>query len=135
VSELNGFLADAQLQVGYRSRDEIGLFVLHAADAADMFTTIAGRIVDPLDLALHMKILPRIAGGSGAVRMLLLRLLGWASVGNALTREDQATDLVRNWEEEGRPGFVPEALYPRTLARICLMWQRLVAEGFTSYWL
>jgi len=62
LTELNRFLVHAQLQVGYRTRDEVVLFVLHAGEWKTGFRTRSGQPVDPLDLALVMKILPRLAG-------------------------------------------------------------------------
>jgi hypothetical protein len=130
---INAVLAEAQLQVGYRTRDEVALFVLNATAAAASFTTRGGSAVDPLDLALLMKVLPRVAGGSAAVRRVVRGLLGLA-VGDALERDGQADDLVRAWRTAGRPAATGKA-FPRTAARLCLMWDRLDAEGVTSFWL
>jgi hypothetical protein len=60
LTTINGFLQQAQLQVGYRTRDEVALFALHASELASGFLTREGTPVDPLDLAIHMKILPRL---------------------------------------------------------------------------
>lgn len=128
----NGHLAPAGLQAGYRTRDELALFVLHAAETAALFTGRDGA-VDPLDLGLLMKVLPRVAGGSGAVRRATLGLLGWAH-GVVLRSEGEARGPVEAWEAAGRPGAVAGARYPRTAARLCMMWERLLDEGFTSFW-
>jgi hypothetical protein len=80
---VNPLLAPAGLQVGYRTRDEMALFTLHAAEIVSAFVTRSGETVDPLDLALQMKVLPRIVGGSDAVRRAVLGLLGWARGGTA----------------------------------------------------
>lgn len=135
LTEVNGFLAPAGLQVGYRTRDEVALFVLHAFDLASSFVTRSGAPVDPLDLALHMKVLPRIVGGSGAVRRALLGMLGWAHGGRPLTSEAEAKSVLAAWDDAGRIGALPGSRFPRTAARLCLMWERLLAEGFTSFWL
>jgi hypothetical protein len=135
LTEVNRFLSEAQLQVGYRTRDEAALFVLNAADTPSSFVDRAGRAVDPIDLVLNMKVLPRIIGGSGAIRATLLRLLGWAVGGSPFDSDSRADDVVSRWDGEGRPGSLAEARYPRTAARLCLMWERLQSEGFTSYWL
>jgi 5-methylcytosine-specific restriction enzyme B len=127
-------LAPAGLQAGYRTRDEAALFVLHAGEVAGCFADRAGRPVDPLDLALHMKLLPRVSGGSGAVRRAVLGLLGWARGGAPLRGEAEARALLDAWDGAGRPGALPEARFPRTAARLCLMWERFLAEGFTSFW-
>jgi hypothetical protein len=132
---VNRILTPAQLQVGYRSRDEVCLFTLHADELRALFRTSWEEPVDPLDLALQMKILPRIAGGSGAIRRVLLGLLGWAWGGQPLTEESDAHDRLREWEEAGRPLRIPEADYPGVAGRAALMFDRLQVEGFTSYWL
>lgn len=135
LTEINRFLVHAQLQVGYRTRDEIALFLLHAREFESSFVTTEGKRVDPLDLVLQMKILPRIAGGSAPVRRVVLNLLGWAYTGKAFHEEDDARAVIENWDVSGRLGFIENARYPRTAARLCLMWDRLVSEGFTSFWL
>lgn len=133
LAAANVHLAPAGLQVGYRTRDEAALFVLHAGEIAPAFATRAGEAVDPLDLALTMKVLPRVAGGSDAVRRALLGLLGWA-LGRGAVSEADARELLEGWEEAGRPPALPEARFPRTAARLLLMWERFLAEGFTSFW-
>jgi 5-methylcytosine-specific restriction enzyme B len=39
LTTVNGFLQQAQLHVGYRTRDEIALYVLHATDVESAFVT------------------------------------------------------------------------------------------------
>lgn len=133
--EVNRFLTQAQLQVGYRTRDEIALFLLHARDLKSAFVTRSGDQVDPLDLALQMKILPRIIGGSAAVRRAVVQMLGWAFSGSPHETEDEGRTAVRAWAEAGRPGAVPNARFPRTAARLCLMFERFQEDGFASFWL
>ncbi|QXD16979.1 AAA family ATPase [Rhodocaloribacter litoris] len=129
----NEHLAPAQLQVAYRTRDEVALFVLHAAEVAGAFRTREGTPVDPLDLALHMKVLPRLLGGSHPLRRALFGLLGWAVTGDAFT-EDDARAVLDDWEAAGSPNALPGARFPRTAARLCLMTARLLEEGYTSFW-
>jgi hypothetical protein len=135
LTQVNGFLVQAQLQVGYRTRDEVGLFVLQADELEPLFVTRAGDRVDPLDLALHMKVLPRIIGGSGAVRRTVLQLLGWSWSEIPIAVEEDSRQVMDEWVRQGRGGSLAGALYPRTAARLCLMWERLTADGFTSFWL
>jgi 5-methylcytosine-specific restriction endonuclease McrBC GTP-binding regulatory subunit McrB len=135
LMEVNRFLTQAQLQVGYRTRDEIALFLLHARDLKSAFVTRSGDQVDPLDLALQMKILPRIIGGSAAVRRAVVQMLGWAFSGSPYETEEEARTAVREWAEAGRPGAVPSGRFPRTAARLCLMFERFEEDGFTSFWL
>jgi len=132
LESLNGILKHGQLQVGYRSRDEIVLFVLNAAELQEYFVTDSGVAVDPLDLAIHMKILPRIIGGGHAVKRVVRELLLWAWDGTRSDKEPEA--LIEVWDKAGRPESIEDARYGRTAARLCLMYERF-AEGFTSYWL
>jgi 5-methylcytosine-specific restriction protein B len=134
LTELNAVLSAAQLHAGYRTRDEMALFLLHARQSPASFVTRAGEAVDPLDLALQMKLLPRIAGGSGAIRRVLLGALGWAVSGRPFSREDDADAALEAWAAASRPAALPGSRFPRTAARLCLMWERLLDEGFTSFW-
>jgi hypothetical protein len=133
--DLNKYLVHAQLQVGYRTRDEIGLFLLHALETRSSFITRVGEKVDPLDVAIQMKILPRLIGGSAALRRLLIQLLGWAQSGKPMASEDEATIFLDKWTKSERPNSIPECLFPRTAAKLCLMFERLLSEGYTSFWL
>lgn len=135
LTEANRMLTPAQLQVGYRTRDEIALFLIHARDLTQWFVTRDGDRVDPMDLALQMKLLPRIIGGSGPVRRAVLGLLGWTHGGQPFRAEEEASAVMAEWEAQGRPGALRAARYPRTAARLALMWDRLLQEGFTSFWL
>ena len=47
------------------------------------------------------KILPRLAGGSNAVRRILLQLLGWSHNGKNLQDEEVANSICREWEKDG----------------------------------
>jgi hypothetical protein len=131
---VNKFLRPAQLQLGYRSRDEIALFLLHAQEVEESFVSRSGEKVDPLDLALLSKVLPRIIGGHAAIRYAVEGLLLW-SVDEQTTGGGGASDIVARWNDQGRPSALTGSVFPRTAARLCLMWDRLEGEGFTSFWL
>jgi hypothetical protein len=135
LQAVNELLAPAQLQVGYRTRDEVALYLLNAREILDAFVGRNGVRVDPLDLALQMKILPRIVGGSAAIRRTVLGLLGWATTGVSLKSDEDVRPIFEAWENASRPPALPEGQYPRLASRLCLMWERLVTEGYTSYWL
>lgn len=135
LTAANTILAAAQIQVGYRVRDEVAMFVLHAHDLDSWFRTRTGERVDPLDLAMHMKLLPRLAGGSGTIRRVLSRLLGWAVDGKLDASDEEVDAHLTRWDKDGRPSALGDARLPRTAARLCLMRDRLDQEGFTSYWL
>jgi hypothetical protein len=135
LEAVNHLLKPAQLQVGYRTRNEVAFFLLHAEQIAEAFVDREGNPVDPLDLALQMKILPRIAGRSEAIRKCVSGLLGWATTELHVVSEEDVNAIVEAWETAGRPVSLPNSKYPRLAARLCLMWQRFAADGYTSYWL
>jgi hypothetical protein len=134
LEAVNCFLKPAQLQVGYRTRNEIAFYLLHAQQISDAFVDREGNPVDPLDLALQMKILPRIAGRSDAIRGCVSSLLGWATTGVRLESEDEVNSIFAAWDDAGRPASLRNGKYPRLAARLCLMWQRFAVDGYTSYW-
>ncbi len=135
LKRVNDCLTCSQLQVGYRTRDEMILFLLNAEEIRSSFRSRDNKAVDPLDLVLSMKILPRIVGGSNAIRRTLLGLLGLAMQGQPFDSEDVVGSQVDKWDKAGRPATLVSAKLPRSAARLCLMWDRLETEGFTSYWL
>ncbi|MEM7315165.1 MAG: AAA family ATPase, partial [Planctomycetota bacterium] len=134
LQELNHCLVHSQLQVGYRTRDEVVLFLLNAEEVKNTFRTRDDQPVDPLDLAILMKILPRVVGGSSAIRRTLGGLLGVTLAGSPLS-ESEADAAVATWDGAGRPNAIPDAQYARSCSRLCLMWERLRLEGYTSFWL
>lgn len=109
LTTINELLAVAQLQVGYRVRDEIAMFCIHAQPYVDTFVTRDEEPLDPLDLAITMKVLPRIQGGGPTIRGVLDNLTEWATART--------------------PAF------PMCAERIAIMHQRLDESGFASYWL
>ena len=135
LQAVNILLTPSQLQVGYRTRDEVAFYLLHAKQVASAFVDHEGNPVDPLDLALQMKILPRIAGSSSAIKRCVFGLLGWATTGVPLESDEEVNSILETWETSGRPPALTNSEYPRLAARLCLMWQRLEADGYTSYWL
>ncbi len=107
--------ADAALgggHIGYRTRDDVALFCLHARPLVGTFRTTDGLRIDPLDAAITMKLLPRLGGSRASIGAALRGLAAWAS--------------------ESGPNEAPR--FPLTAARIERMRERLAADGFTSFW-
>lgn len=113
----NGALSKAQLQVGFRVRDEVALFCLASLTSPESFVESDGSLVSPLDLCLSMKVLPRVQGGGALIRSVL---------------DDLATWL----DEDDVAGSAPSPhRFPKSLARVELMRDRLDLTGFTSFWI
>ncbi|MDA0631903.1 AAA family ATPase [Nonomuraea sp. MCN248] len=123
LTEVNEILKQAQLQFGYRVRDEIAMFCLAAKDYVDSFVTNDAGTVSPLDVAIAMKVLPRIQGSGATIRMVLEELSRWASP----AAEDTESQL------EGISGASNQ--YPFCSDRLELMRRRLDEVGFTNFWL
>lgn len=119
LETINESLAPMQMQVGYRVRDEIAMFVLSALDCPDAFVGEDESIINPLDLAIAMKVLPRIQGTGPTLRLALVQLLAWA---------DPASS------SESTTGIETES-FPFCADRLAMMIQRLDDTGFTSFWL
>lgn len=121
LTRVNEVLRLGQLQFGYRVRDEIVMFCLAAQQCAATFTTAEMGTVDPLDLAIAMKVLPRIQGGGATIGKVLAGLHAWAAPDTAGTTNE--------------PGSGENVGFPFCAARLALMQTRLRESGFTNYWL
>lgn len=121
LTNLNSVLEKGQLQFGYRVRDEITVFCLEAQFCSEVFMTSDSGTVDSLDLAIAMKVLPRIQGSGDAIRNVLQELLKWASPSTV--------------GMTGEPGAGEKVAFPFCEERLRLMLKRLNLFGYTSYWL
>jgi len=119
LETINEALTPMQMQVGYRVRDEIAMFVLSALDCADSFVGEDASVTNPLDLAIAMKVLPRIQGTGPTLRSTLTQLLAWAD-------PSSGTESTTGYETES---------FPFCADRLAMMIQRLDDTGFTSFWL
>ena len=133
VAGADAVLAPAGLGVGYRARDEVALFVLHAAETPDAFRDSEGKAVDPLDVALLAKLVPRIDGASATVRTAAYELLGWALDGKSCDAR-RASDLVERWQADGRPATLSDARFPRTAARLARVVEGALEDGVATFW-
>lgn len=116
LTTLNEILAPVQFQVGFRVRDELAMFSLVAQQCQGSFVTSTAGPVDPLDLSIAMKVLPRIQGGGAAIKRVLDALKTWAAPPTT-------------------GGGTTLRAFPFCEQRIDIMRTRLDEAGFTSYWL
>ena len=133
IAEAGAVLEPAGLGVGYRTRDEAALFVVHAAETPAAFRQLDGAPVDPLDLALLTKVLPRIDGARAPVRAAVAALLGWAWTGDAAD-ERAAQAYVDDWADAGRPLRLDGARFPQTAARLARIVEGALDDGVASFW-
>ncbi|MEM6645367.1 MAG: AAA family ATPase [Bacteroidota bacterium] len=136
LSAANAILRPARFDVAFRTRDEVCLFMLHAHATPNAFRTAEGAPVEPLDLALLMKLLPRLHGAAtdAAFHDALAALLTWAANGASSADVRTADHLVTAWVQQHRPVAFVGTHFPRTTARLCLMWERLQTQRYASFW-
>ncbi|MEM6785488.1 MAG: AAA family ATPase [Bacteroidota bacterium] len=131
LTEADRLLRPAGFAVGYRTRDEVALFVLHASESPDAFRMDDDTDIGASDLALMAKLLPRLAGGSRAFGEALHGLLGWAVAANP---KSDTTALLDAFARAGRPARFEEARFPFTAARLARMALEWADEGYASFW-
>ena len=127
VAEADAVLAPAGLGTGFRTRDDIGLFVLHARATPSAWRDRDGAPVDALDLALRLRLVPRLDGARAAARDAVRALLRWAG----------SPDALDAWRGAGRPDALPasaQARFPRTAARLARIVEAADEDGVASFW-
>lgn len=134
LARVNRSLQKAQLQVGYRVRDEACLFVCHASTISDVFPENTA-----LDYVLCAKVLPRIHGGAATLQEIMLDLLELTLRNNSaeyrsLIAEVRSGDQQLSYLLRHTPGL-DSFRYPQTAAKLRIMLERLDRDGYTSYWL
>lgn len=122
--EINNILQEANLQVGYRVRDELCFYMLynHREELLDKNTAF--------DFQLMQKILPRIQGSGEAIRRVLVKLFKFTTGHDLSTEEGNIGEKAMDYVKANS-----DLLYPRSAAKLAYMLKRFEEEGFTSYWL
>ena len=113
LDAINGILADADAQFGYKVRDEVGFYLLANAQYNLMNQEAA------LDYAIVQNILPRIIGGSTAVEEVMISLF-------KICAGTQAEGAIRNYPGGG--------LFPKSAEKLSYMMKRYDHDGKVSFW-
>ena len=125
LKELNKILKKANLQVGYRIRDEINFYLIEALDKNLMNKTTA------FDTEILQKVLPRIQGSSLIIKKVLVELFKFFAGKDYSTENGQFADKMWKYYETNKD----EIKYPKSAEKIVYMLRRYEEDGFTSYWL
>ncbi|MEL7532904.1 MAG: AAA family ATPase [Bacteroidota bacterium] len=127
LMELNTILQSADLQFGYRIRDEIAFYMLNRHEISELLTANEG-----LDYQILQKILPRIQGSSRRLGQCLRELIQYLGPkGLSLSKGMEAEEIMQKIGDPRRA----EVKYPRSLSKLLLMYRRYEEDGFTSFWL
>jgi energy-coupling factor transporter ATP-binding protein EcfA2 len=125
LERLNEILKKANLQVGYRIRDEINFYIVEALDNELLAKNTA------FDKEILQKVLPRIQGSSAIIKEILLELFDFFS-GSSFSQENgQLSAGVWNYYQANQESFK----YPESAEKTAYMLRRFEEDGFTSYWL
>ncbi|MEZ4826460.1 MAG: AAA family ATPase [Bacteroidia bacterium] len=127
LTEVNEILKKADLQFGYRVRDEIAFYMLNRYEIRELVSE-----QEALDIQVMQKILPRIHGSSRRVGMVLYELIRkFAPAHVDLPSGLYAAEIAEKLGDPRRKGYK----FPRTLEKLMLMFRRYEEDGFTSFWM
>jgi hypothetical protein len=126
LQDLNGILSEANMQVGYRVRDEAVFYEIE--NEKDGLITPE----QAFDNILMQKVLPRVQGGSTRIRDMLCDL--FVKYVGKYDDSNQKTGNVAD-KMDLTIKSSKTLLYPKTAAKIAYMMRRYQEDGFTSYWL
>jgi hypothetical protein len=121
LKEINKILTKADLQFGYRVRDEIAFYLI---------LNKKYKLIDDIsaiDFQLTQKVLPRIHGSSERVQSLLIEMLNLLE-GKSFKTNSEIADIVSAMEKD-------KLKYPRASKKIVFMLKRFDDDRFTSFWL
>lgn len=121
LKEINVILKTADLQVGYRVRDEMCFYMLYQREIDDILS-----FDEALDYQVMQKILPRIQGSSRRIQQLLIELLKNLS---------GKSDFDVNSPDAMRKSLEDVGVYRKSINKILFMLRRYTDDGFTSFWL
>jgi hypothetical protein len=122
LKKINDILKSADLQFGYRIRDEICFYVLYQRDIKDIMPDD-----DAFDYQIMQKILPRIQGSSQRIKRLIVDLIKYLSESDSIDDSynyDQIENAVKDVNK-----------HERSLSKLLFMLRRYEDDGFTSFWL
>ncbi len=124
LEQINRILRRANLQIGYRVRDEIVFYLLHNKQESLLPSDSA------MDFEILQRILPRIQGSNFSVYQLLCELFRFCA-GEA--QDDSAAgkeSSIQMWKAAKQA----DCKYHHSTRKIALMVRRYEEDGFTSYW-
>lgn len=125
IEEINAILKEADLQIGYRVRDEICFYMYYWQEVQGLLSRD-----EAVDLQIHQNILPRIQGSSGLLREVLVKLFGHCT-GCDLDLEADYIEEARNYVSNPDN----EIKYRYSAEKVAFMLRRLKEDGFTSFWM
>ena len=125
LTEINDILKEANLQVGYRIRDEINFYIIEALENEILDLDTA------FDKQLMQKVLPRIQGSSRRIKNILVELYKYTSDKDYTKENGDLGQKMLNYYNSNKDNIK----YPSSSEKISYMVKRYEEDGFTAYWL
>lgn len=131
LNELNYVLKGADLQFGYRVRDEVCFYMLNRRDIASIMPEDTA-----LDFQVMQKVLPRIQGSSFRIRSIIIELLKLLNPeSEKLKAIDVKNNQINSEDLESNVGELNNVKFKRSTEKLLFMFRRFEEDGFTSFWL
>jgi len=122
IEEINKILAKYHKHFGYRTANEIALYIEHAKEYIADTEDVELRA---LDFQLVQKAFPKLSGGYASLELLLRELLKYFG-GITKSLNEITADDINNISLEGKE-------FPIALAKLKRMYNSLLQNGFTNF--
>ncbi len=130
LRDINDILKSANLHAGYRIRDEINFYLIHA-DNYRLFSNDRQKNQDrALDYQIKQKILPRIQGSSRELKNILIDLFDYFADTNFKVENRKISEQMIQHLENNQ-----DVKYPLSADKVAHMIKRYEQDGFTAFWI
>ena len=130
LRDINDILKSANFHVGYRIRDEINFYMLHANNYKLYSNDQKENQNKALDYQIKQKILPRIQGSSRELKNILIELFDYFAGTNFKVENRKISEQMIKYIENN-----PDIKYPLSADKIAHMIKRYEQDGFTAFWI
>ena len=127
LTQINKVLREADLQIGYRIRDEVVFYMLNRYEIRELISE-----KEALDFQILQKILPRIHGSSRRIKEALnglLEVLLPAQLSISPSMQSKEIRLLLHQKNKLTPAW------PKSVEKLLFMLRRMEEDGFTSFWI
>lgn len=130
LRDINEILKSANLHAGYRIRDEINFYMIHA-DNFRLFSNNRHENQNrALDYQIKQKILPRIQGSSRELKNILIDLFDYFADTNFKVENRKISEQMIQYLEGNQ-----NVKYPQSADKVAHMIKRYEQDGFTAFWI
>lgn len=130
LRDINEILKSANLHAGYRIRDEINFYMIHADNFRLFSNDNQENQNRALDYQIKQKILPRIQGSSRELKNILIDLFDYFADTNFKVENRKISEQMIQYLEENQ-----NVKYPQSADKVAHMIKRYEQDGFTAFWI